>query len=104
MTTNIDNKLVEFTVDGFRASWESSGSIDQGEFQLRFKDENRVEIATVSSGLESITPALTWVPRTFTSAVPATTRFIDVILHGYRLAGSNCDGYFDQITARSVVQ
>jgi hypothetical protein len=101
---DIDSGLVDFQVDGYRASWASSPPQDEGEFTLRFKDDNKNEISVMSSGLEAIDPGKTWVYRSFQTAVPATTRYVDVILHGSReAAGNNCDGYFDQISARSIV-
>ena len=102
-TDDIDGGLVTFQVDGYRASWESSPPIDEGEFQLRFKDENRNVIIVANSGLEAITPEFTWVYRSLQNSIPAGTRYVDVILRGYRRSGSNCDGYFDQISARSII-
>ncbi len=96
---HIDNGNADFQADWYQASYSAS---DKGAILFRFKDASKSEISTSSSSLITISPSKTWQARQYIASIPANTRYIDVIIRSYRIAGSWCDGYFDDISVQAT--
>jgi hypothetical protein len=94
-TIDIDNGILTFVVSWYQTTYSGS---DKAEIQIRFKDSSKIEIQTDSAGLTANT-VQSWELRTFAPQIPANTRYIDIIMHMYRYAGTNNDGYIDDISA-----
>lgn len=72
---------------------------DTNAVGFRFLDESQVQIAENLSPAFAPSPGDVWIPRSYGLLVPATTRYVDIVIDLNRLDGANCDGDVDLITA-----
>ncbi len=84
------------TVGWQQASYD--GTNDPGACGLRFLDAALAELSTSMGTDTLVSPALTWSARSHSAAIPAGARYVDVLIHAVRAAGTNNDGYFDALT------
>lgn len=92
----VDDGQFQFRVRAQRAIGDTP---DEVEFQLRFKDVNKIQISIAAEGLVVPSPVDTYALAEFIADIPANTRFVDVILHAKRQIGSFNSGTFDKIEA-----
>lgn len=97
-TASLDAGSCTFTATWFQASYEAS---DQGEIIVQFLDSEQAEISKSGSGFVATSPAKTWESNEYAPTIPANTRYVRLYMHGARNAGSNCDAYFDDLTAET---
>ena len=100
-TTEIDAEILTFVFGGYCASYVED---DQGALQVRFKDAAKDTIETHAIALWAVAPNQTWKPREVSATIPATTRYVDVIIQAHRTAGTNNDAYFDDLYAYTYEQ
>lgn len=76
---------------------------DTNAVGFRFLDASQVQISENLSPAFAPSPGDTWIPRSYGLLVPATTRYIDILIDLNRIDGANCDGDVDLITAALYV-
>lgn len=84
--------------------WWAAVFSAQGDTQamgFRFLDAAQVQIgAEHLSGAFGVSPTdFVWIPRSYGIAIPANTRYVDLVMDMHRVDGSNNDGYIDDISA-----
>ena len=99
--TSLDSGGCSAAVGWWQASYD--GTNDPGACGLRFLDASLSVLSTSMATDSLVSPALTWSERSHSAAIPAGTRYMDVLIHATRAAGTNNDGYFDDITATVTV-
>ena len=93
---NLDAGTCSATVGWQQASFD--GTNDPGACGLRFLDASLAVLSTSMATDALVSPALTWAARSHSAAIPAGARYVDVLIHALRAAGTNNDGYFDALT------
>ena len=93
--SGIDNGLYAVDYSAFMRAYASGN--DLPEMYLEFLDASLSLLATspvISNGTAS------WLQKSMTLQVPSLCRTIKVVLKGTRLAGSDNDSYFDEVSTR----
>lgn len=93
---DIDTGQVVYTVEYLQASIDSNY---KGGVYLRFLDENK---ALISESTPTIKNVLAWAKQIHSARVPATTRYVTVVLRADVYAG-NVATYFDDINPTGIV-
>lgn len=91
----IDNANT-LTITWWQASYSGS---DKAGLGARFFDSTGGLILESAAELQAITPPKDWQERVETYHIPSGTASFSITLLGYRVAGSNSDGYLDNVSA-----
>jgi len=78
-----------------QASWD--GSSDPGGCGVRALDSSQAQLVYSPSGEATVSPAVTWIARAHSCALPSGTAYLDAIQHRTRTVGANVDCYCDEI-------
>jgi hypothetical protein len=73
----------------------SPGDADKAQIGLRFLNASSVEVSTIWTTLTDY--STTWVQASIAGIIPTGARYVDILLHGVRSNGTNCDAYFDDL-------
>ena len=82
--------------------WWGSGYAAQGDYAragVRFLDADSVELSETYAPAFVISPQDTFVYRSWSIEVPASTRFIDVMVEMTRTDGTDNNGHWDELVA-----
>jgi PEP-CTERM motif len=99
LSAQIDAGLLQFDFSGRVRSFEQNPA-DSAAITLRFLDGASGELQTFSSGAIRNTSA--WQLVSTTVLAPANTRSVEINLTATRNAGTNNDGYFDDLHLSAV--
>jgi hypothetical protein len=83
------------TLDARLTWYQNAFGADQGEMIVAFYDGSAVQIGSDTAA--GLTAPSSWTLRTIQVAIPTLTRTIRIKMRAHRLAGTNIDGYFDDI-------
>jgi len=92
-TTEIDAGQATLDVQWHQSSFSGS---DKAEIIVEALDGAQNPLASQAAGLVSYS---TWTKRTLSMPLPALTRYVKIEMHMQRAAGTNNDGYIDEISA-----
>lgn len=95
----IDAGSCAFKLEWWQASYAGS---DRGEMMVRFLDAASALMSEVGAGLEATLPAQVWELRSMAPRIPVGCRYVQVVMHGKRYAGTALDAYFDDISAATI--
>lgn len=91
----IDGGLLKCTATAFQSSFTDGE--DEGSFRVEYLD-NASGVLDQFEGAFFAPRNAPWVPQLDTKQIPSGTRFIDITLTSERHAGTNNDGYFDDLS------
>jgi len=99
MATSIDSNNLTFTFEGYVRAYNQP-SPDQSRIMLEYLDSLKTtKLDSFDSGNYSNTSD--WIQITDTTLAPIGTRYIRIRLISTRRAGSNNDGYYDDLSLRT---
>jgi hypothetical protein len=90
----IDAGKLRFCLRAWCSSWNTD---DQTELQIRFLNAARATLETHKTGLYSMEAALDWGLRECQASIPENTRYVDVIIRMFRVAGVANNGHIDWV-------
>lgn len=91
----IDGGLLKCTAKAFQSSFTDGE--DEGQFKVEYLDDSSGVLNQFDGAFFAPRNA-PWVPQTDIKQIPSGTRFIDITLTSERHAGTNNDGYFDNLS------
>ncbi len=91
----IDGGLLKCTATAFQSSFTDGE--DEGSFRVEYLD-NTSGVLDQFEGVFFGPRNAPWVPQVDIKQIPANTRFIDITVTSERHAGTNNDGYFDDLS------
>ena len=100
--SELDAGILQIIFQHSRASFSND---DKSQVGFQFRDSAEAAVGgnlygplhTVAPGLQSVDDITSWRECAHMETIPATARYVDLLMHFDRFDGSNSDGYIDDI-------